>query len=86
MKDSQAVEEMIQLIKTWDPFHYGEDFYETEPVDVISALYDTEDPVSLAKEIQAIYHHSFEQLLPIESCQEIANQLIVIRDAQSCTR
>ncbi|MGV2912220.1 DUF1871 family protein, partial [Bacillus safensis] len=47
---------MIQFIKAWDPFHYGEDFYETEPADVISALYDAEDPFSLAKEIQAIYH------------------------------
>ncbi|MEN2454309.1 DUF1871 family protein, partial [Bacillus sp. JR_15] len=52
MKDSQAVEEMIQLIKAWDPFQYGEDFYETEPADVISALYDAEDSLSLAKDIQ----------------------------------
>ncbi|MCC9088723.1 DUF1871 family protein [Bacillus pumilus] len=86
MKDSQAVEEMIQFIKAWDPFHYGEDFYETEPADVISALYDAENPLSLAKEIQAIYHHSFEQLLPIESCQDIANQLFVIRDSSFCSR
>lgn len=86
MKDSQAVEEMIQIIKAWDPFHYGEDFYETEPADVMSALYDAEDPFSLAKEIQAIYHHSFEQLLPIESCQNIASQLFVIRDNRSCSR
>lgn len=69
MKDSQAVEEMIQIIKAWDPFQYGEDFYETEPADVISALYDAEDPLSFAKDIQAIYHHSFDQLLPMESCQ-----------------
>ncbi|PCK20207.1 hypothetical protein CEY02_14490 [Bacillus pumilus] len=86
MKDSQAVEEMIQFIKAWDPFHYGEEFYETEPADVISALYDAEDPLSLAKKIQAIYHHSFEQLLPIENFQDIANQLFVIRDSSSCSR
>ncbi|MFJ5964745.1 DUF1871 family protein [Bacillus sp. NPDC093026] len=86
MKDSQAVEEMIQIIKTWDPFHYGEDFYETEPADVIGALYDAKDRVTLAKEIQTIYNHSFDQLLPIESCQDIANQLFVIRDRRSCSR
>ncbi|MDM5299289.1 DUF1871 family protein [Bacillus pumilus] len=86
MKDSQAIEEMIQLIKAWDPFHYGEDFYETEPADVMSALYDAEDSISFAKEIQSIYHLSFEQLLPIESCQDLANQLFVMRDSRSCSR
>ncbi|WP_226567407.1 DUF1871 family protein [Bacillus stratosphericus] len=86
MKDSQAIEVMIQFMKECDPFHYGEDFYETEPADVIHALYDAEDPVSLAKKIQAIYHHSFEQLLPIESCQDIANRLFVIRDSRACSR
>ncbi|GJI57890.1 DUF1871 family protein [Bacillus altitudinis] len=85
MKDSQAVEEMIQIIKAWDPFQYGEEFYETEPADVISALYDAEDPLSFAKDIQAIYHHSFDQLLPMESCQHIANQLFIIREGSSCS-
>ncbi len=42
MKDSQAVEEMIQLIKAWDPFQYGEDFYETEPADVPLVHYTTQ--------------------------------------------
>ncbi|MGE6629881.1 DUF1871 family protein [Bacillus sp. NPDC077027] len=85
MKDSQAVEEMIHLIKTWDPFQYGEDFYETEPADVIGAVYDAEDPACLAKDIQAIYHHSFEQLLPIKSCQDIALKLFSIKENSSCS-
>ncbi len=35
---------MIKIIAKWDPFKYGEEFYETEAVDVVQAVYDEDDP------------------------------------------
>lgn len=81
MEESQAVREMIKIIAKWDPFKYGEEFYETEAVDVVQAVYDEDDPDVLAKSIQQI----FEQTLPIASCREVAGQLLFIKNSSSCT-
>ncbi|UTL71844.1 YugE family protein [Bacillus halotolerans] len=85
MEESQAVREMINVIAKWDPFKYGEDFYETEAVDVVQAVYDEDDPEVLAKSIQHIFEASFEQTLPIDSCRNVAGQLLFIKDSRSCT-
>lgn len=85
MEESQAVREMINVIAKWDPFKYGEDFYETEAVDVVQAVYDEDDPEVLAKSIQHIFEASFEQTLPIDSCRNVAVQLLFIKDSSSCT-
>lgn len=85
MEESQAVREMINVIAKWDPFKYGEDFYETEAVDVVQAVYDEDDPEVLAKSIQHIFEASFEQTLPIDSCRNVAGQLLFIKDSNSCT-
>ncbi|WP_316274145.1 YugE family protein [Bacillus halotolerans] len=85
MEESQAVREMINVIVKWDPFKYGEDFYETEAVDVVQAVYDEDDPEVLAKSIQHIFEASFEQTLPIDSCRNVAGQLLFIKDSSSCT-
>ncbi|MBL6009922.1 DUF1871 domain-containing protein [Bacillus halotolerans] len=85
MEESQAVREMINVIAKWDPFKYGEDFYDTEAVDVVQAVYDEDDPEVLAKSIQHIFEASFEQTLPIDSCRNVAGQLLFIKDSSSCT-
>ncbi|MDY7432948.1 YugE family protein [Bacillus sp. V26] len=85
MEESQAVREMINVIAKWDPFKYGEDFYETEAVDVVQAVYDEDDPEVLAKSIQHIFEASFEQTLPVDSCRNVAGQLLFIKDSSSCT-
>lgn len=59
MEESQAVREMIKIIAKWDPFKYGEEFYETEAVDVVQAVYDEDDPDVLAKSIQQIFETSW---------------------------
>ncbi|WP_276730814.1 DUF1871 family protein [Bacillus sp. (in: firmicutes)] len=85
MEESQAVREMIKIISKWDPFKYGEEFYETEAVDIVQAVYDEDDPDVLAKSIQHIFEASFEQTLPIDNCREVAGQLLFIKDSSSCT-
>ncbi|AFJ63305.1 hypothetical protein ACI5QL_03191 [Bacillus velezensis] len=85
MEESQAVMEMMKIIAKWDPFKYGEDFYETEAVDIVQAVYSEDRADKLAAAIQDIFEASFEQKLPIEGCQKAAEQLLSIKESSSCT-
>ncbi|WP_438420485.1 DUF1871 family protein [Bacillus siamensis] len=85
MEESQAVMEMMKIIAKWDPFKYGEEFYETEAVDIVQAVYREDRAGKLAEAIQDIFEVSFEQKLPIEDCQKAAGQLLLIKESSSCT-
>ncbi|WNV78935.1 DUF1871 family protein [Bacillus atrophaeus] len=85
MEESQAVREMMKIISKWDPFKYGEEFYETEAVDIVQAVYEKESPQALAESIQDIFEASFEQILPLDNCMKVAEQLLIIKDSSSCT-
>ena len=83
----QMQEINIQLVWTldeWDPFQMGEGNYDTEIADVIQAAHDMDDKERLARKIQAIYEFSFEQVIPLTDCKEIAEKLIVIKNSGSC--
>jgi hypothetical protein len=74
-----------EVLEEWDPLRYGIDSYETEIVDVIQALHDEgSDILSLANRIQAIYEFSFEELIPLNKCKNMANTLILIQQQASC--
>ncbi|MCY8973016.1 DUF1871 family protein [Bacillus atrophaeus] len=85
MEESQAVREMMKIISKWDPFKYGEEFYETEAVDIVQAVYAKENPQELAESIQDIFEASFEQILPLDNCMKVAERLLIIKDSSSCT-
>ncbi|PRR91718.1 DUF1871 family protein [Bacillus atrophaeus] len=85
MEESQAVREMMKIISKWDPFKYGEEFYETEAVDIVQAVYTKENPQALAESIQDIFEASFEQILPLDNCMKVAERLLIIKDSSSCT-
>ncbi|MCY8947713.1 DUF1871 family protein [Bacillus atrophaeus] len=85
MEESQAVREMMKIISKWDPFKYGEEFYETEAVDIVQAVYTKENPQKLAESIQDIFEASFEQILPLDNCMKVAERLLIIKDSSSCT-
>lgn len=74
----------IELLKQWDPFHIGVDNYDTEAADVVAALQGIDDPSKLAKIIQTVYEHSFEQWIPFEKCVEISYKLIAIKFEAKC--
>ncbi len=83
----QIQEMNIQLVCTldeWDPFQMGEGNYDTEIADVIQAVHDIDDQEKLARKIQAIYEFSFEQIIPLANCKEIAEKLISIKNSGSC--
>lgn len=74
----------VKALAQWDPFHLGADSYDTETADVVAALQGINDPATLAKVIQQVYEHSFEEWIPLEQCTDIARQLVKIKHENSC--
>lgn len=44
-----AYERMVELVKNWDPFQMGAEFYETEASDVVYVVSAFDDPRYIAK-------------------------------------
>lgn len=74
----------IKILQEWDPFHIGEESYDTESADVVAALQGIDDPSKLAKVIQTVYEHSFEEWIPYEDCVSISYKLIAIKFEAKC--
>lgn len=77
--------QLVKVLKEWDPLGYGEDFYDTEIADTIAAVHYLEDEEKLARKIQSIYEFSFEEIIPLKSCLSIARELLIIKNAGTCT-
>ena len=84
MEDIQMNRKAVSLLMQWDPFKLGENSYDTETADVVAALQGINDPSDLAKVIQRVYEHSFEQWIPLEDCVEIARTLIATKYEANC--
>ncbi|WP_374720348.1 DUF1871 family protein [Parageobacillus toebii] len=76
---------LLHTIRTWDPFGYGYDAYETEAVDVLQAVHDCDEPKMLAEKIQAIYEFSFEKVIPFHECVKMAKKLLEIKESAACS-
>ncbi|MGX2961453.1 DUF1871 family protein [Peribacillus sp. JNUCC 23] len=85
MNTQQVNMAMAEVLRNWDPFQQGEDFYEPEIADVLLAIRDIESGSELAGKIQEIYEFSFEQQLAFNDCLKIAEQLRNIKENESCT-
>ncbi|WP_246218247.1 DUF1871 family protein [Litoribacterium kuwaitense] len=77
-------EKVIHIVREWDPYGYGADFYETEPVDVLQALYEETDAHTLGRVIQRIYHQSFGEHIDQVSCFQLAQRLLLLKEASHC--
>lgn len=75
---------MVQAIKEWDPFRFGAEFYETEASDVVQVVSEFDDVDYIAKKIQHIYFVSFEEVIAIENCKDIARKLVQLKGMGSC--
>lgn len=84
-KELQTNLQFVDALNEWDPFHLKTDGYETEIADTIQAVHELDEPKKLAERIQAIYEFSFEKLIPMESCIEVAEKLLVIKANESCS-
>lgn len=74
----------LKTLQQWDPFHIGEENYDTESADVVAALQGIDDPTKLANVIRVVYEHSFEQWIPFEECVDISYKLIAIKFEAKC--
>ncbi|MFK2826543.1 DUF1871 family protein [Bacillus sp. B190/17] len=83
-KDVQTNIKLSHILRDWDPFAAGGDFYDTETADTIQAVYQYDDQNELAQKIQEIYEFSFEQKLPLASCLEVAERLLQVKNEASC--
>lgn len=85
MQIQQLNIQLVNTINEWDPFRIGAGNYETEIADIVQAVHDLEDPNKLARKIQAIFEFSFEKLLPLEECKEVAVHLLAIKNDGVCS-
>jgi hypothetical protein len=75
----------VDLLNEWDPFELKNGDYDTEIADTIQAIHEFDTTDKLANRIQAIYEFSFEILIPIDSCLDIAVKLLDVKNNDSCS-
>ncbi|MBD8070501.1 DUF1871 family protein [Bacillus sp. PS06] len=75
---------LMEQLYNWDPLGYGPGSYETEIVDVLQAVHVLNDVSKLARKIQAIYEFSFEEVIPLKTCEKKANELLLIKNSSTC--
>jgi hypothetical protein len=75
----------VDLLNEWDPLQLKNGSYDTEIADIIQALHELNDAEILAKRIQSIYEFSFEKNIPINECLKISQQLLMIKEEESCS-
>ncbi|MCZ8537389.1 MULTISPECIES: DUF1871 family protein [Paenisporosarcina] len=84
MENIEMNRKAVRLLQLWDPFNMGTDAYDTETADVVAALQAIDHPTELAKRIQEVYEHSYEQWIPIEQCVQISYKLIAVKYEAKC--
>lgn len=84
MENIEMNRKAVRLLQLWDPFKMGIDAYDTETADVVAALQAIDHPTELAKRIQEVYEHSYEQWIPIEQCVQISYKLIAVKYEAKC--
>jgi hypothetical protein len=77
--------QFVDVLNEWDPFKLKNGNYDTEIADTIQAIHELDNAEALAARIQSIYEFSFESIIPIQQCLKIANELLLIKDNDSCT-
>jgi len=75
----------VDVLNQWNPFQLENGDYDPEIADIIQTVHELDDPLKLAKRIQAIYEFSFEKIISIEECRRIATDLLMIKSNQSCS-
>lgn len=84
-KEIQTNLKYVDILNEWNPFQLVDEGYEPEIADVIQAVHELDQPLQLAKRIQNIYEFSFEKVIPLDKCLEVANQLLAIKSNDACS-
>ncbi|WP_453994188.1 DUF1871 family protein [Bacillus nitroreducens] len=84
MENQQANIQMMILLQEWDPLGYGVGSYETEAVDVLQVVHQCDELTKVARKIQSIYEFSFEEIIPLKECENMALKLLTIKNNATC--
>jgi hypothetical protein len=84
-KELQTNLQYVDALNEWDPFQLKTGGYEPEIADTVQAVHELNDAKELAVRIQSIYEFSFEKLIPMESCLDMAEKLLRIKANKSCS-
>jgi Domain of unknown function (DUF1871) len=84
MENQQANLQIMIMLQEWDPLGYGVGSYETEAVDVLQAAHQFDNPGKLARKIQSIFEFSFEEVIPLKECEDMAVKLLSILNNAKC--
>ncbi|AGT33265.1 hypothetical protein M493_15245 [Geobacillus genomosp. 3] len=76
---------LLETVGAWDPFGCGNGAYEVEAIDVLQAVYDTDDARKLAARIQSIYEFAFDKPIPFRDCLKLAGRLLELKQSASCS-
>lgn len=82
--DSQINLQLAGVLLQWNPFHLEGEDYQTEIADIIQAVHELDDRKELARRIQQIYDFSFEEVIPLQKCLMVADELLMIAASGSC--
>ncbi|WP_416828570.1 DUF1871 family protein [Ectobacillus polymachus] len=74
---------LVEVVKEWDPFQFGPEFYETEASDIVQIVTKFDDIDYIATKIQRIYFLSFEEKIAIERCKQLAQKLVELKNSLS---
>jgi len=75
----------VDRLNEWDPLHLTSGSYDTEIADTIQAVHELDIPAMLARRIQSIYEFSFEKIIPMDSCLQVAKDLLFIKNSSECS-
>lgn len=76
---------LLETIGAWDPFGLGNGALRGGSGRRSQAVYDTDDPRTLAARIQSIYEFAFDKTIPARDCQKLARRLLKLKHAASCS-
>jgi hypothetical protein len=76
---------LYETLYQWDPFDMGLGNYDPEFADIIQAVNEHDDVNKLVKRILEIFEFSFEKTPPKKDCLQIANNLISLKNDESCS-
>lgn len=75
-------EKMIEVVKNWDPFQMGPEFYETEASDVVNVVSVFDDSKYIAKRFNIYTLCLLRKYLRLKKCEKLAVELLVIKKAE----
>ena len=77
-------QQAVQIVIDSDLLGYGPESYDTEAADIVAALQGTTHTGELADTIQRVFQFSYEETIPLEKCEKLAQTLLTLKAQVAC--